>query len=214
MNYHFADDICILIKTAKSFWECVKMDKNRLKKYEIAGVFAVIAATAALHFSYELTGGAMWSIIFGSVNESVWEHIKIFTMPYFVWGIIEFCICRPHFRRFFVCKIAGLYFLGLAIPVFYYIYTFFTGRPIIVVDILSSAVWVVIAFVIPYKLYFCPKTLEIWFSSALFMLILFMAMYFSFTACPPRADLFRDPVTGLYGIIPPYMDVGAFYFAV
>ncbi len=186
------------------------MDRVRLKKYEIAGVFVVIATAVVLHFAYELTEGAMWSIIFGSVNESVWEHIKIFTMPYFVWGIIEFCICRPHFRRFFVCKIAGLYFLGTAMAVFFYVYTPFTGGSVFAVDILSSVLWTVLAFVISYKLYFYSNSPEIWFSSALFMLILFMAMYFSFSACPPQADLFRDPVTGKYGIIPPYMDVGAF----
>lgn len=187
------------------------MNKYLLKKYEKIGAVFTFLAAVVLHFSYEWSDGALWSILFGAVNESVWEHVKIITMPYFVWSVIEFCVCKPSFRRFFVSKIAGLYFLGGAIIGFFYLYTSVIGKSIVIVDICSTFVWICAAYVVSYKLYTGKGLVEMWFSPALFMLVLFMAMYFSFTVCPPKFELFRDPVTNQYGIIPSHIDTGAFY---
>ena len=49
------------------------------------------------------------------------------------------------------------------------------------------------------------------FFAACFMLLLIFIMYFSFTAFPPRLNIFHDKETGMYGIIPKYIDIGALY---
>ena len=41
------------------------------------------------------------------------------------------------------------------------------------------------------------------------MLLLIFIMYFSFSAFPPRMDLFLDKESGMYGIIPEHIDIGA-----
>lgn len=186
------------------------MDRKLLKKFEIAGaVFTLIAGTV-LHFAYELTGGAMWTLLFASVNESVWEHVKIFTMPYFAWAVVELCVCKTYFKRFFVAKIVGLWFLGGITIGFFFLYSSLLGKNVLIIDIISIIVWIIFAYVLSYKLYMSSKPIEVWFSPALFMLVLYAAMYFSFTACPPEAAIFRDPITGRYGIIPENIDTGAF----
>lgn len=186
------------------------MDRKLLKKFEIAGAVFTLLVGIILHFAYELTGGAMWTLLFASVNESVWEHVKIFTMPYFVWGVVEFCVCKTYFKRFFVAKIVGLWFLGAVTIGFFYIYSLFLGKTVLIIDILSIVVWIILAHMLSYKLYMSSKPIEVWFSPALFMLVLYASMYFSFTACPPEAEIFRDPITGRYGIIPDNIDTGAF----
>ena len=54
------------------------MNTAKLKKFEIAGVLIIYAAASLLHFLYRLTDGNIFAILFGAVNESVWENIKNF----------------------------------------------------------------------------------------------------------------------------------------
>lgn len=176
------------------------MDHARFRKMEIAGVFFTFLMGTLLHFVYEWSGGAVWSLLFGAINESVWEHVKIFAMPYLLWGIFELACARPYFKMFVIAKVVGLYFLSAATIVFYYIYSGIVGGSVLAVDIASIFLWIVLAHLISYRMTLLKKDIRAWFVPALFALLLFGAMYFGFTAAPPRIELFRDPVTGTYGL--------------
>lgn len=65
------------------------MGNNKLKKLEICGVFFIFICGTLLHFVYQWSNKSVVSILFGAVNESVWEHVKIFALPYAAWAIIE-----------------------------------------------------------------------------------------------------------------------------
>lgn len=187
------------------------MKKELFLKLEVAGVFVVFICGALLHFVYEWSEGNVCSILFGAVNESVWEHIKIFAMPYAAWSIIELAAASPYFKQFVAAKVIGLYALSIMIIAFFYLYTAFTGHSILWIDIISVFVWIALSFYISYKLTISYKDLRNWFSLAVFMLILYFAMYFGFTAAPPHIELFRDPVTGIYGIPQKGFDAGAVF---
>lgn len=176
------------------------MNKELFKKMEIGGVFAVFLAGTLLHFVYDWSNGSAAAVLFGAVNESVWEHVKIFTMPYAAWAVIELAAAMPPFKQFVVAKIAGLYTLGILTIVFFYVYTGIIGSSILWLDILSVFVWIAVSFWVSYKLTYCVKDLRFLFLLSVVMLLLFGAMYFSFTAAPPHLELFKDPVTGMYGV--------------
>lgn len=184
---------------------------NKLKKLETAGVFFVFICGTLLHFLYNWTDSSGVGILFGAVNESVWEHIKIFAMPYIVWGIIELAFSIPYFRQFVVAKVMGLYLLGVLIVSFFYLYTAITGTSILVIDIISVFVWIALSHFFSYKVTTSGKDLRNLFPLCLGLLFLFIVMYFCFTAVPPHLDIFKDPVTGMYGIIPENIDVGAYF---
>lgn len=187
---------------------------NRLKKLEIVGVFFVFLCGALLHFFYDWTNGSTLGVLFGSVNESVWEHIKIFAMPYIVWSVIELAFSIPYFRQFVVAKVLGLYLLCALIIGFFYLYTMILGRHVLFIDITSVFVWIAISHIFSYRATTSSKDLRHLFPLCLGLLFLFSAMYFSFTAVPPHIDLFRDPITGMYGIIPENIDVGAYFMSI
>lgn len=183
---------------------------KKLKTLEILGVPFVFLGGTILHFLYQLTGGSVAGILFGAVNESVWEHIKIFALPYVVWSIIELASSIPYFKQFVIAKVFGLYLQSVLIIVFFYMYTSILGYSILWLDILSVFVWIVISHIFSYKFTVNEADLRFLFPLAVGMLFLFFMMYFSFTAVPPHIELFKDPVTGMYGIIPKNIDVGAF----
>lgn len=85
---------------------------------EIMGVLFTFLMGTLLHFVYTWSNGAVWSILFGAINESVWEHVKIFAMPYLLWGVFELACARPYFKMFVISKVVGLYFLAAAIILF------------------------------------------------------------------------------------------------
>lgn len=186
---------------------------NRLKRLEIVGVFFVFISGTLLHFLYDWSNGSMLGVLFGSVNESVWEHIKIFAMPYIVWSVIELACSIPYFRQFIVAKVLGLYLLCGLITGFFYLYTMILGRHVLFIDITSVFMWIAIAHIFSYKATTSYKDLRHLFPLCLGLLFLFLAMYFSFTAVPPHIELFKDPVTGMYGIIPENIDVGAYFMS-
>lgn len=142
------------------------MDRNCLKKMEIIGVFFTFIGGTLLHFAYEWSGGAVWSILFGAVNESVWEHVKIFAMPYLLWGVLELCCARPYFKMFVIAKVAGVYFLSAIIIAFFYLYSGIAGTSVLWVDIVSVFVWIALAHLLSYKITLSDRDLRAWFVPA------------------------------------------------
>lgn len=176
------------------------MEKRRIAVSEAVGIVVIYSAAVFLHFVYPLSGGSALSILFGAVNESVWEHTKIFSAAYIGWSLLQLCWLRVHFKQYVTAKCIGLYTLmGLIIGV-HYLYTAFTGHNVVWVDILSSLLAVVAVQVLTFCLETGDNRLKDYFAPALMLVMLYYLMFFSFTIFPPRAALFRDPVGGGYGI--------------
>ena len=187
------------------------MNTKKLFILEIVGIPFIYLCASLLHFVYDLSGGSALSILFGSVNESVWEHIKIFAVPFVLWSVIELLWTHPPFKKFISAKTFSLYFLALSIIVFFYTYTFFTKEPILIVDLISSFLITILKQYISYTLITKENHISEYFSVALMLLIAFFFMFFSFTMSPPKIDLFKDPETSMYGIIGKHIDKGAVF---
>nr|WP_316624348.1 DUF6512 family protein [uncultured Ruminococcus sp.] len=179
------------------------MNKRTLAVSEAVGCVVIYAAAVFLHFFYRLSGGSPLSILYGAVNESVWEHTKIFSAGYLGYALLQLCWIKVPFKRYVVAKCAGLYFLMLAMIGFFYLYTAVTGRSIPIVDVTSSAVFAVLAQAISCRLITGDLKIEDYFAPALMLLLLYYLMFFSFTVFPPRLGLFRDPISSGYGLIVP-----------
>ena len=168
---------------------------------ELIGAAVIYGIATLLHFVYPLSGGAL-SILFGSVNESVWEHVKIFAAGYTAWAVLELLWIKAPFKKYFVAKVFSLYLMSLMMIVFYYVYPQIFGESIVWVDILSSLVFVCLAQVFSYRLTLTEKDTKGYFHEAAMLLMLYFLMFVSFTIFPPKMPLFRDPVSGGYGILP------------
>ncbi|MBQ8538490.1 MAG: hypothetical protein IJ433_02440 [Ruminococcus sp.] len=189
------------------------MNERKFKILEAVGVIVIYLIATLLHFVYNLSGGSTLSILFGAVNESVWEHVKIFAVGYVVWSLIELLWVKPPFKKFVTAKTVSLYFLSLSIIVFFYTYNLFTEEPILIVDLISSFIFVALSQFISFKLTASDNEIADYFPVAILLLMTYFVMFFSFTVFPPKVDLFKDPVTGMYGIIEDYIDTGAVFLS-
>lgn len=183
--------------------------KDRLKKLEIAGVFFVIILSIFLQNLYGITNRNLVGVMFGSVNHSIWEFTKTLLLPYFLWSMIELLSVRTPFRRFVVSKTISLYFLGIS----YILITLVTNLLGLCTNALPELVAAVACVAMSQYLSLCLirsdfDTKNLYMPSIL-LLLLFAALFLSFTVFPPEMYIFKDRDTGLYGIIPEYIDKGA-----
>lgn len=168
--------------------------------YELLGIPIIFLVATILHFIYPLSNYATWSTFIGSVNESIWEHIKIFIIPYILYSCLELIVLKPPFKQFVVAKVISSYLITILTTVLFYVYTSITSRPILAVDILNSLLTLIICFTVSYTFTLNFPKLKNLFFIALTMLYTLLIMLMLFTAAPPHLDIFCDPNTFNYGI--------------
>lgn len=174
--------------------------RRRLLRFEVIGFIFTSVSAALLHYLYEWSGKELLTALFSAVNESIWEHTKIFSLPFVVWGFVELFCLRPPFRRFVSAKVFGLWVMITTIPVFHYAYTGIIGTTFAVVDIVSGFVFTLLAFYVSYRLTAYAPNTENYYNTAVFLFIIYCTMAAFFTLAPPNLNIFRDPETGMIGV--------------
>ena len=153
----------------------------------------------ALHFLYDLSGRAALVAPFSGVNESTWEHMKLFFWPMLLFGAVE----RIFFRDYesFPCVKLRSTLLGLSlIPIIYYTYNGVIG---------VSPDWVNISiFFISAAAAYLYELRALSSNSATCKnpgrstsaLLIIAALFVIFTFKAPHLSIFKDPISGTYGI--------------
>ena len=155
------------------------------------GFFFIAAAGTLLHFLYDFAPSPLTAVISG-VNESVWEHMKLLFVPAFLWVMLS--------GREIAAGAAGIFAALGAIPAGYYTYTGALGRRILAVDMgifyLAAAGCVVLARHLE------GRWEKRWQQRAAWCALVLAALLFVlWTFYPPGIPLFRDPVSGGYGLV-------------
>ena len=63
--------------------------KKTLFRWQAASFIFVSIAGTLLHFAYDWSGQSVLLAPFSGVNESTWEHMKLFFWPMFVFSVIR-----------------------------------------------------------------------------------------------------------------------------
>ena len=172
-----------------------------LKKYCVIGILFTVLLGTLLHFTYDLSGNSDFVAIFSAVNESTWEHSKLIYYPMIIFAIIEFFIYGKNYSNFFASKFAGI-ISGMAfITVVFYTYNGVIGTSGAIFNILLFVAGVIVAYIVYYTLlkgeYLTSPLLN---KFSIFALAILFIMFWVFTFYPPLLNVFKDPVTGGYGI--------------
>lgn len=170
----------------------------QIKKWEIWGAILSIIAGSLLHFTYGWSGNNKIVAIFGAVNESTWEHLKLAFWPTLIIVIIEYFAISRSTKNFFLASFVKLISMPLVIVGLFYVWlAVFPDN--FIWDISIFVIAVIAGYVFSYKILTNKKEFGYQTLSALLILLMFV-MYASFTYCSPKNFLFRDPVNGGYGI--------------
>lgn len=183
--------------------------QKKMMKLEIGGIFFVILMSFFMQNLYDLSNHELIGIMFGSVNDSIWETTKTILFPYLLWGMIELLCVHPPFRRFAVIKIFTLYFAGIMYILLCLIFSPFGALSHSIPELTAEFICIMFASYLSYRLLFYDYKFEMLFMPSFFLFLLFIAFYCSFTPFPPNIYIFMDRTTNLYGLIPENIDAGA-----
>lgn len=176
------------------------MEKKSILKYSIIGFFVISIVGTLLHFTFDFFGKNLLLAPFSSVNESVWEHVKIAVMPVFFWTIFEFCEIMYRPKNLWTSLLVKILTIMFIIITTYYLYTYIIGTHILAVDIAIFYIAIFIAQMLGYKIATYGQVdknrEEIYKYITIFLFIIFIL----FTFIPPRFELFKDETTDTYGV--------------
>ena len=175
------------------------MDK-KIFYYHIGGIIFTVIFGSFLHFIYELSGFLKPVALFGAVNESTWEHLKIGFWPAFIFAIIEYFSYGRNRKDFCFAKAINLYVIPVTIVILFYGYTAFLEHNLFL-DILIFILAIIVGYIASYKILLWQRDFSK-FNILAFGFIVIAVIAFSLLSYFPLENfLFLDPVTGLYGII-------------
>lgn len=167
-----------------------------LKRYIIIGIFFVLFAGTLAHFLYNWSGNNYIVGFFTPINESIWEHMKLFLFPMLIYS----CFMIFKFRKTYPCITSSLCFgilTGtLLIPIFFYAYTSILGKDIFILDIGTFILSIIIAFRLSYKLTLSCKLEPYTLLLCGFVCLLLICFMF-FTYHPPETRIFEDPTVSV-----------------
>lgn len=162
--------------------------------------FAVTAfGGTVLHFLYEWLDKAVWIAPFSGVNESTWEHMKLLFWPMFLYAAAEYFLFRDR-PDFWCVKLRGI-LLGLGlIPVLFYTYNGVIGRSPDFVNIAVFFVSAAASYLYETRLFNSESVSCRRPRLAIAVLTAIAVLFAVFTFATPEIGIFKDPITGTYGI--------------
>ena len=151
-----------------------------------------------MHFIFEWSGGNALIASFSAINESVWEHLKLLYFPMLLTLIIGYFHIGKNVPNFLCSKTVGIITSMLFTIIFFYTYSGVVGTNIAIIDISSFFVATILGEYVAYKLmnssFKCNKNVSI------FVLMLIGIYFIIFTYSTPKLGIFKDPITGQYGL--------------
>lgn len=173
--------------------------KRNIYLWQFCGFAFVSLLGTLLHFLYDITNSSIFASPFSAVNESTWEHMKILYFPLLIFALLQSFFFQKY-ESFWCIKLIGILIGLILIPTLFYTYNGAIGPSPDWVNITIFFISAAVALFTEARLFksgniFCP------FSRLSFLLICIIGVLFVvFTFAAPEIPLFRDPLTGTYGI--------------
>ncbi|MGB9693407.1 MAG: DUF6512 family protein [Fervidobacterium sp.] len=173
---------------------------KKIFKLEFVGFIFIVLAGSLMHFVFEWSGNNPVVAVVAAVNESTWEHLKLAFFPALLYAAFEYPLLKKN-ANFFFAKVISFYVMPIAIILLFYGY--------LAVFKEGSLFWDILTFVLAvaagqFASFIVLTKGRLNTHNRLLSLILFFLIFIPFmvlTYFPIRNFLFRDPITGGFGIL-------------
>ncbi len=173
--------------------------KRTVWLWQLFGFAVTVLMGTLLHFLYDWTNESVLIAPFSGINESTWEHMKLLFWPMFIFAVIE-SFFFIDYKSFWCIKLKGILLGLILIPVIFYTYNGVIEKSPDWVNI--SIFFIAAAITYFYETKMLNGKSKTYNRPALsFAIILIIAaLFILFTFFPPILNVFKDPLTGTYGI--------------
>lgn len=167
------------------------MKNISVKQISIFGAVFMIILGSLLHFLYQFSSNNQIVALFSPVNESVWEHGKLFLLPLLVVAIVEYLKIRDLSKILYVNLTQLLIMLSFVFA-FFYGYTGALGIENLFIDISSFVVAVIIGEFYSYRQLSSKKRPPLNKYVSSIALISIILAFTVFTYYPPDLPIFTS----------------------
>jgi hypothetical protein len=175
--------------------------EDEILRWHLIGFVFIVILGFLFHFTFQLFGYNKLVGAFSAVNESVWEHLKLVYFPLMIFSVIEYFYIKDKANNIVIGKAVAAYIMPITIIVIFYSYEFITGSNSFIVDISSFFISIIVGQLLSYKILTMEEMPSIISIISGIAIIVLAVLFVIFTFYPPHLDLFRDGVTGSYGIV-------------
>lgn len=176
------------------------MSEKSWRKWEVAGLFFALIWGNLFHFVYNWSGQNGLVAAIAAVNESVWEHVKLLTLPWVLWSVVEAIALRRGRGGVLIARALGLVAGAAFIIAAYYTYVGVTGANVSIVNVIIFQTAVLLAFFVSWRVQDKGKLRgNFWAILGGVLLLGMVALAVYWTYFPPALPLFTDPQTGQTG---------------
>ena len=173
--------------------------KRSIGLWQLMGFAVTSLVGTLLHFLYEWTGNSLLVAPFSGVNESTWEHMKLLFWPMFLYSVVQSFFFKES-KNFWCVKLKGV-LLGLGmIPILFYTYNGVIGKSPDWINIAIFFISAAVAYFYETRRLMSGKASCLSARMAFLLLTGIAALFILFTFKTPEIGIFRDPLTGMYGI--------------
>ena len=173
--------------------------KQKVVLWELMGFAVTSLGGTILHFLYDWLDGALWIAPFSGVNESTWEHMKLLFWPMLLYAAVQSFFFRE--REDFLCiKLRGILLGLILIPIIFYTYNGIIGKSPDWINIAIFFISAAIVYIYETVQLSNPTTVCKNPRSAIAALCTIALLFVIFTFYTPEINLFRDPISGTYGV--------------
>lgn len=165
----------------------------------VLGTAVCFSITFLLSNLWDYSGNFIAAAMFGAVNGSIWESVKIICIPLLLWFALEYFLMHVNYYRMTAAATVGVtaaaLFRIIAVSVCSGVLGFMP-RPL---DLCLTGLSLAIGQWVSVKVQRYPGRVEEYFFWAAAWLGVILYALMSFTVNPPHIGLFADPVGGVYG---------------
>ena len=174
--------------------------ERKQRRWTIIGIFITFAFAGGWHFLYDIAPCGIVAAL-APVNESPWEHAKLFFMPPLIWYAVQYFIIGKHFPNYVFAHSIALLVMPVLMLLLYCAYMPLVGESI-AANLINSLVTIAAGAWISYRITVSKKDLchGIYGIAALLIVLALLAVYTAFTFAPPHGGLFWDPSEHHYGL--------------
>ena len=173
--------------------------KRSIGLWQLMGFAVTSLGGPLLHFLYEWLGMPAWIAPFSGVNESTWEHMKLLFWPMFLFAILQSFFFKDN-RNFWCIKLRGIVLGIILIPIIFYTYNGIIGRSPDWINIAIFFICAAVTYLYETRLFYSEKTKCSSAKLAFSILCIIALLFVVFTFRTPEIDIFKDPLSGTYGI--------------
>lgn len=168
--------------------------------FTLSTIFSIILGTF-IHFIYNILYKPFILGLFVPINESVFEHLKLVLIPLTLFGIIYSLVYgkKENNKNIWNYISIAVILSMIFVPIMHYLYIAIIKNTSTIFDIVLYILSIIFSYIYIYIKNGKDNKKDTNKGGILLILLLYF-IFVVFTICPPRVELFKDPINNTYGI--------------